>query len=145
MPGVGLVVVVDELDRPPEQAALRVDVIAPDFEPGLNLSPRGRGGAGQAQAEPDLDRVGGARRRQRKDERGGATCDASDQRDEIAPSHDLLPARIRFVTHPNTTMPLPTIRLERALADLHEGCIPTPGTYGAGFAGGRRRRRSAVM
>src|SRR3954470_20289172 len=39
---------------------------------------------------------------------------ACDQRDEIAPSHDLLPARAGFHgTHPNTTMRVLTIRLER--------------------------------
>jgi hypothetical protein len=35
--GVGLVVVIDELHRPAEQPALRIDVVAPDLEADLHL------------------------------------------------------------------------------------------------------------
>jgi hypothetical protein len=59
---VALVVVIDELDRAAQDAALGVDVVAPDLEPEQQLLAVRRHPSGQRHAEPDLDRVGGARR-----------------------------------------------------------------------------------
>jgi hypothetical protein len=60
--GVALIVVVDELDRPIQQPALGIDVIAPDFERCQQLLAVCRDPAGQCHAESDLDRVRGVGR-----------------------------------------------------------------------------------
>src|SRR5262249_35494123 len=59
-----------ELDRPSEQPALRIDVVAPDFQPGLDLAPRRRGRPREAEAQPDLDRIGRMRGHEREQEPG---------------------------------------------------------------------------
>jgi hypothetical protein len=54
---VALVVVIDQLDRPPEQAALGIDLVFPDLEgeqPGLANDCKG---PGQFHAKADLDRL----------------------------------------------------------------------------------------
>src|SRR6185437_5896798 len=59
--GIGLVVVIDERDRTPEQAALGIDVVAPDLQRQQKLAAVRRIGAGEAEAQTDLDRIGGVR------------------------------------------------------------------------------------
>ena len=61
-----LVVVDDELDRPAEQPALGVDVVAPDFERGVDHLARRSAGAGERQAHADLDRIAALRGRARQ-------------------------------------------------------------------------------
>ena len=66
-----LVVVINQLDRPVEQPAFGVDVVAPDFQSREHLlAGRGRR-AGQAQTKPDADRIGGLRRRHDAGHRAG--------------------------------------------------------------------------
>jgi hypothetical protein len=74
-----LVVVVDELDGPTEEAALLVHVILPELhgqEGGLAL--RGEA-SGQSHAEADLDRIGGA---------GGIGAGRRDERDQEGDHHE---------------------------------------------------------
>ncbi len=59
---IALVVVIDELDRPAEQPAVGVDVVAPQLERDDELLAVLRHSAGQGHAEADLDRIGRARR-----------------------------------------------------------------------------------
>jgi len=63
--GIALIIVEHELDRTAEQPALGVDVIAPDFQRRQQHLAVGGDPSGQRHAEPDLDRLGRARRRER--------------------------------------------------------------------------------
>ena len=60
---VALVVVVDELDRSPEQPALGVDIVAPKLQRHQDLLAVCGDAAGERQAQADLHRIGGLRRR----------------------------------------------------------------------------------
>jgi len=60
--GVALVVVINQLDRAPQQSAPGVDVVAPDFQGQQVLLAVGRDRAGQGHAEADLDWIGRSRR-----------------------------------------------------------------------------------
>jgi hypothetical protein len=62
-----LVVVIDELNWTSEQAAARVDILLPYFQGDQHHLPARGQGAGQRHAEPDLNRIGRARRIGRKD------------------------------------------------------------------------------
>ena len=55
--GLALVVVIDELDRAPEQAALGVDLLLPDLHAEQRLLAVRRQRAGQRHGEADLDRL----------------------------------------------------------------------------------------
>jgi hypothetical protein len=59
---IALVVIEDELDRPPHHAALGIDVVAPDLQAEQKLLAVGRRAAGEVVAEADADRVRRARR-----------------------------------------------------------------------------------
>jgi hypothetical protein len=50
---IALVIVVDQLDRTPQQTAFGVDVVTPDFQTGQDLLARRRGRAAQAQTQSD--------------------------------------------------------------------------------------------
>ena len=63
--GVGLVVVVDELDRTAEQPALRVDLLGPDLLGHQMGLARGGEPAGERYAKADLDRLLRLRRKER--------------------------------------------------------------------------------
>ena len=54
---IALVVVIDELDRPAEQAALGIDVITPDLEGEQRALAAAGEAARRRHREPDLDRV----------------------------------------------------------------------------------------
>jgi hypothetical protein len=67
---VALVVIIDKLDRPPEQPALGVDVVAPKAKCNQKLLAVLRHAAGHGHAEADLDRLtGGSRRLRAKQQR----------------------------------------------------------------------------
>ena len=66
---VRLVVVVDELDRPAEQAALGIDVVAPDFHGDQGRLAAGTERPGERHGEADLDRL--LLREGRGDDEGG--------------------------------------------------------------------------
>ena len=71
---VALVVVIDQLHRPAQHPALGVGLLLPDLHRQQGSLAAGGEPAGQPHAEADLDRVGGARRRQTgsaQQERGG--------------------------------------------------------------------------
>ena len=61
-----LIVVIDKLDRPAQEPAAGVHIVAPDLERGEDLLAGHRNGAGQRHAEADLDGLGGLRRRARQ-------------------------------------------------------------------------------
>ena len=63
---IGLIVVIDQLHRPAEQAALGVDFLFPDLGAEQRLLAVGGERAGQRHAEADLDRVLGLRRRRQR-------------------------------------------------------------------------------
>ncbi len=67
--GVALVVVVDELDRTPDEAALGVDVLLPHLIGGEDRLAVGGKPAGERHREADLDRVGRVHRRSHAGER----------------------------------------------------------------------------
>jgi hypothetical protein len=67
--GIALVVVKHQLHGPAEQAALGIDVVAPELDRRQKLLAVGRHAAGQRDAEANLDRIGrpdlaGARKQQ---------------------------------------------------------------------------------
>ncbi len=71
---VALIVVIDQLHRPAQEAALGVGLLLPDLHPQQGRLAAGRQPAGQPHAEADLDRLGGARRQQARgaqQQRGG--------------------------------------------------------------------------
>ena len=57
--GIALVVVDDDLDRPAEQAAPGIDVVAPKIDRRLHHLAGRSAAPGQRQSHPDLDRIGG--------------------------------------------------------------------------------------
>ena len=58
---IALVVIEHQLDRPPQQPALGVDVVAPDLQRGQHLLADRRHAAGQRHGHADPDRIGGLR------------------------------------------------------------------------------------
>ena len=78
---VRLIIVVDELDRPPEQAALGIGLLLPDFHAEQRLLAVGGERTGQRHPKSDLDRFAGlrgsvARNRRRRHEREQDSSDA---------------------------------------------------------------------
>jgi len=91
--GIALVIVEHKLNRPPQQAALRIDVVAPDLQSGEHLLADRRHAAGQCHAQANPDRLGGLRRiwqeKRAGDEQRRVTRSIPNARD----AHVLLPVR----------------------------------------------------
>ena len=78
--GVGLVVVVNELDLAPEDAALGIDVVAPDLHRDQRRLAVARERAGEAHAEADLERLLRQRRSRGRKQRGRQqSCQCTDE------------------------------------------------------------------